>query len=92
MMNLVDKKFRGIVEELTDYVPQRDRDVFIESRAQQVIASALHLIRLINETYSAELADDLTKRLLSSIRNEDEEKFRRKVRQIRENRRKKIKL
>lgn len=89
---MVDKKFRSIVEELTDYVPQRDRDAFIESRAQQVIASALHLIRLINETYTPDLADDLTKRLLSSIRNEDEEKFRRKVRQIRESYKKKVKL
>ncbi len=85
----MDKKFRSIVEEIGDYVPYRDRDIFIESRAQQVIASALHLIKLINESYTPDLAEDLTKRLLSAIRNEDEEKFRRKARQIRESRRKK---
>ena len=85
----MDKKFRSIVDEIGDYVPYRDRDIFIESRAQQVIASALHLIKLINESYTPDLAEDLTKRLLSAIRNEDEEKFRRKARQIRESRRKK---
>ena len=77
-------KFRSIVEELSDYAPSKDRDLFIESRAQQVLASVGHLMRLIRESYDAETADDLQKRLLNSIKSEDEMKFRRKIRQIRE--------
>lgn len=78
-----EKRFRSILEEL-DYAPRRDRDLFIESRGAQVIASALNLIRMIRENYDKETADDLTKRLVRAIANEDEEKFRRRLRQIRE--------
>ena len=80
----MDKKFRGILDELTDYAPVRDKDLFIESRAQQVIASAIHLLKFIKESYDPEVADDLSKRLLRAIASNDEEKFRRKIRAIRE--------
>jgi len=80
----LDKKFTSILNELTDYVPVRDRDLFIESRAQQVIASAVHLIRLIHESYDTETADDLSKRLVRAIASDDEDKFRRKIRFVRE--------
>lgn len=80
----MDKRFSSMVDELLDYAPKRDTELFIESRGQQVIASAMHLLRLIKENYSEEEAADLTKRLLRSIATEDEEKFRRRVRQIRE--------
>jgi hypothetical protein len=82
----LDKKFRSILDELSDYAPSRDRDLFIESRAQQVIASAVHLIKLLKESYDPETADDLSKRLLRAISSNDEDKFRRRVRAIRESR------
>lgn len=85
----MDKKFHSIVDELLDYAPQKDRDLFIESRGQQVIASALHLVRLMRESYETATAEDLTKRLLRAIASADEEKFRRGVRNLRESRGKK---
>lgn len=88
----MDKKLSGIVAELSNYVPIRDRDLFVESRAQQVIASVANLLRLIEDTYDAETAEDLSRRLHSSIKSGDQAKFCRKVKQIRESRqtRKKI--
>ena len=80
----MDRRFSSLLSELVDYAPSRDRDLFIESRGQQVIASALNLIRLIRESYDAETADDLSKRLVRAISGADEEKFRRRVRAIRE--------
>jgi hypothetical protein len=58
--------------------------LFIESRAQQVIASAAHLITLIDECYDDDTADELKRRLFNSIKSGDENKFRRKISQIRE--------
>jgi hypothetical protein len=81
---MTDPKFRSLVEELTDYAPVKDRDLFIESRAQQVLASVSHLMRLIRESYDVETADDLQKRLINSMRTDDENKFRRRIKQIRE--------
>lgn len=81
-------KFRSLLDELSDSAPLRDRELFIESRAQQVLASVSHLMRLIRESYEGEIADDLQRRLLLAIKNEDEQKFRRKIRQIRESKQK----
>ena len=82
----MDKKFISIVDELSDYRPVKDKELFIEGRGLQVIASALNLINLIEETYDEEYASDLTKRLVRSILSKDQEKFTRRVRQIRESR------
>jgi hypothetical protein len=84
----LNKKFSSIVEELSNYAPARDKDLFVESRAQQVIASATHLLRLIEENYDADTADDLKRRLINSIKSGDEMKFRRKITQIRTNNKK----
>jgi hypothetical protein len=80
----LDKKLRGIIDELLDYSPPRDKELFIESRGQQVIASALNLIRLIRESFDEEVAGDLCRRLVRAIASEDEEKFSRRLRSIRE--------
>lgn len=79
----MEPKFRSIVDELNAYIPPKNKDVFIEGKAQQVIASARNLIALVESNYPPEIAEDLTKRLLSAIKNNDSEKFCRKVRQVR---------
>ena len=82
----MDNKFRGIVDELLDYAPSKDKELFIESRGLQVIASALHLVRLIRESFDEDIANDLSKRLIRAIASEDQEKFTRRLRQLRESR------
>ena len=80
----MDKKFGSVIDELLDYAPSRNKELFIESRGQQVIASALNLIRLIRESFDEVTAADLSKRLVRSIVSEDQEKFCRRLRAIRE--------
>jgi len=80
----VDKKLRGIIDELLDYAPPRDKELFIESRGQQVIASALNLIRLIHESFDETTAGDLSRRLVRAIASDDPEKFSRRLRTLRE--------
>jgi hypothetical protein len=80
----VDRKFCSILDELNDYTPRRDTDLFIESRAMQVIASFSHLVKLINESYDEDTAADLTKRLINAARTGDEAKFSRKMKIVRE--------
>lgn len=80
----MDSKFKGIVSELCEYVPHKSRDLFIETRAQQVIASFGHLKQLIEETYDEETADDLIKRLFNAARTGDERKFSRGIKTVME--------
>lgn len=88
MVGQLSKRLSSLLDELSDGVPTRDLDLFIESRAQQLVASATHLLKLINESYDDETAADLQKRLINSIRSGDEMKFRRGIRHVMESKRK----
>jgi hypothetical protein len=77
-----------MIDELVDYTPSKNKELFIESRGQQVIASALNLIRLIHESFDTDVANDLSKRLIRAIVSEDQEKFTRRLRQLREDHKK----
>lgn len=78
----MQRKTRSILEELDSLKIQKDKSAIIESRAQHVIQGAINLINFIKENYSAEQADELERRLLNSIRNQDSSKFSRGVKRI----------
>ena len=80
----MQKKTRSILEELDAiYVEkhaERDRRYIIESRAQNVIASAVRLVEQIESAYPADQAENLVRKLLNAIRTKDAGKFTRSVR------------
>jgi hypothetical protein len=80
----MQKKTRSILEELDDIYQERhgdrDRRYIIESRASNVISAAIRLIEQIEQTFSAEQAENLTRKLLNAIRDRDPAKFVRTVR------------
>ena len=78
----MQKQTRSILEELSSMGLQRDKNSLIESRATNVIASAINLLNYIRENYDAESAAELERRLLNSIRTQDPNKFTRGVRRL----------
>jgi len=80
----MQKKTRSILEELDAIYEEkhsdRDRRYIVESRATNVIASAIRLIKQIEEAYPADQADNLVRKLLNAIRDKDPKKFTRTVR------------
>lgn len=80
----MQKRTRSILEELdaiyTEKQADRDRRYIIESRASNVIASAIRLVEQIESSYSPEQADNLIRKLLNAIRTKDAGKFTRTVR------------
>lgn len=80
----MQKRTRSILEELdaiyTEKHAERDRRYIIESRASNVIASAIRLVEQIEESYSPEQAENLVRKLLNAIRSKDAGKFTRSVR------------
>lgn len=80
----MQKRTRSILEELdalyTEKNADRDRRYIIESRATNVIASAIRLIEQIESSYPADQADNLVRKLLNAIRDKDAKKFTRTVR------------
>ena len=78
------KHTRSILEELESMHKTRDAKYIIESRAENIIASAINLIKLMEETYSPDEVDDLTRKLLNSIRQKDVLKFKRSLGRVNE--------
>lgn len=80
----MQKRTRSILEELdaiyTEKQADRDRRYIIESRAHNVIASAVRLVEQIEATYPADQAENLVRKLLNAIKNKDAGKFTRSVR------------
>lgn len=74
------KKTKSILEELDTMYLERDRAHIIESRASNVIASAVRLLEQIESTYSPEDAEVLTRKFLNAIRTKDADKFARSLR------------
>jgi hypothetical protein len=75
----MQKKTRSLLEELDSLYVERDRKLLIENRATTVIESAIRLIQQIEDEYTAEQAENLTRKLLNAIRTKDTGKFSRSV-------------
>jgi hypothetical protein len=83
---------RSILQELNEIAQVRSTDAVIESRATNVINSAINLIESIRKHYPTESADELERRLINAIKGQDPSKFTRGVRRIAESRKTKKKL
>jgi len=77
------KQTRSLLDEITSIVPQQDRATVIESRANHVINSAINVLGMIHENFDPDVAAELERRLINSIRGRDTRKFSRGVRKQR---------
>jgi len=76
----MQKKTRSILEELESLHNERDSRHIIENRASNIIASAIRLLEQIDESYTPEQAENLTRKLINAIKLRDPGKFTRTVR------------
>ena len=65
-------------------IVERDRHHVMESRATNVIESAINLIQEMHKHYDSEIAGDLERRLLNSIKHQDTKRFVRGIRRVNE--------
>jgi hypothetical protein len=75
----MQKKTRSILEELESMHINRDSRYLIESRAENIMASAINLLEMISNTYSEADAENLTRKFLNSIKLRDPSKFKRSL-------------
>jgi len=80
----VKRHTRSLLEELNDISIKKDTETIIESRAVHVINSAINLLTLIRENFDPELAYELERRLINSIKGADPAKFTRGIRKLRD--------
>ena len=83
---------RSILQELNEIAQVRNVDSLYESRATNVINSAINLLESLKTHYNPEEADELERRLINAIKGQDPAKFTRGIRRIAESRRSKKKI
>lgn len=80
----MDNKRRSLLHEMNDYIPHKDKETVVESRAHHIITSAINLLENIHMNFSEEEAEILEKRLISSIKGRDYSRFDRQMKKIKE--------
>ena len=80
---------RSILQELNEIAEIRNKDSLFESRATNIINSAINLLESIHKNYTPEQADELERRFINAIRGQDPAKFTRGIRKIVESKRSK---
>jgi len=78
----MQKKTRSLLEELELLYIERDRRHLIESRASNIITSAIRLVEQIEAEFPPDQAENLTRKFLNAIRTKDAGKFSRSVRRV----------
>lgn len=79
------KKTRSLLEELEAIGSNRDINHVIESRAHNIITSAMNLLELINRHYDKNTSEILERKLLSAIKGRDQARFAKSIRKNHEN-------
>ena len=80
----MQKRTRSILTELDELLTHKDKENILDSRANNVINSAINILKSIHETYESERAGELERRFLNAIRGRDPKKFSRGVKKIRD--------
>jgi len=75
----MQRKTRSLLEELEAVGKNRDTKHIIESRANNIITSAINLLEMINKHYDAEKSAILERKLLSAIKSRDQSKFAKSI-------------
>ncbi len=71
----MQKQTRSLLEELDALSNKRDATHLIESRASNIITSAINLLEMISKQYDPEKAEILERKLLSAIKSRDQDRF-----------------
>jgi hypothetical protein len=81
----MQKKTKSLLEELQSFGDTKDMNHVIESRASNIITSAINLIELMQKQYPSDKAELLEKKLLSAIKSKDQARFTKSLRKKNEN-------
>jgi c-di-GMP-related signal transduction protein len=79
------KRTRSLLEEINNIAPIRDNVELIENRGANILGSMINLLEMIEQTYDAETAQDLQKRLILDLKHKEQNRFIKGVKKLRDN-------
>lgn len=77
------KRTKSLLEEINSIRPVKDSSQLLESRGSNAISGIINLLEMIDDSYDSETAQDLTKRVMLSIKNRDQDRFMRGIKKLR---------
>ena len=77
------KRTRSLLEEINSLAPVKSKTAILESKGNNAISSIINILEMIESNYDDDTVQDLTKRIMLSIKNRDPERFNRGVKKIR---------
>lgn len=78
----MQRRTKSILDELDNFVLHKDREHILEARTNHVIQGAINLINAFRESYAPDVAADLERRLVNSIKGQDPTKFSRGLKRV----------
>ena len=78
----MDKPRKSLFEELNSLAYTNERERFVVQKAEHIISGAINLLEFINREFDDEVASDLSKILVNSIRSKDPRKFQRGIKSV----------
>lgn len=84
---MVKRRTRSIFEEIKNIEVTKNREQFLQSKVENIIASISNMQNFIVESYDSATAEDLMKRLALSIKSQNPKKFQRGISKINEDQR-----
>ena len=83
--NMMKKHTRSILSELQEFTKSSPvKELIIEDRAKHAIAEATNIIDSIKTDFETDVAQDLEKRFINSIRSGDANKFIRAIKKLKD--------
>ena len=73
------KKSRSILEELNSISTDRNKHHVLENRVEHLVSSAPYIKEILYSLYEEDVALDLERRLINSIKSGDPKKFSRGI-------------
>ena len=83
-MSSISRKSRSILDEISSFVPSREKADIVETRAQHILTSTLNLFETIDSSFTPDEANNLKNRFISSLKNSDTSRFSRAVARLKE--------
>ena len=80
----MQRKTKSLLEELNEFVIKKDKETVLEARAVHIIDSAINIINLMRESFPTEIAYELERQFINSIKGADSSKFVRGIRKVKE--------
>jgi len=73
---------KSLLDEL-EIIPTQSATQIIESKAAHVISAVKYIREMIEQTFPAELAEELDRRLILALQNDNPKKFLGRIREVR---------